>query len=440
MRRPRPRPPAAPAGSAPGSVRRAPRHVVGSSVVTWTSGWPRSTAVLPALDQVRHRRRRPRTAPTADAAELAAIAPRGNGWRSGASGRGPGAVDDPAPTSADWMLCHGDQLDEGLSFDVVVDPRSGRPGDGRAGHGLDRRPALHRPDARAGRARRAHPRPRAPTWARSPWPRPLPARTRVAVEASPENVALLRASVARNGFRERAGRPRGGLRRARAEPVPSPRALGPGGHRRPTTPTGRSPSPPSPSRTWCNELGWRPAGLRQDRRRGLGERAVMAGMRQLLGTPHGAARCSTSAMATRWLSRGPRRGADGRGGRPRVHQLPGRPAAAWCGSTPATMQPQTLVDYLAVKRPPTLLLEGWRSSNDDGLDERVDRIVADCRHANPAPPGPTWPGPWPPGQTGRCRPPRRRGGARRAAATQTTSERPEVRRGASVGAARPRRS
>ena len=200
----------------------------------------------------------------------------------------------------------------------------------------------------------------------------------VAVEAAPHNVELLQASVARNGYH--------GVRVVHAAASDQPGTVqfwprGPWG--RLATPGADEPSVTVPAVTVQDLLaelasGW-PSFVKIDVEGS--ELRAMGGMRDLLAGPsappvlyesngHTLAFYDTTPddlLArmedhgyTSYMVTGDRRLVRARAGE---------------------MQPQTLVDYLALKRAPSGL-DGWVVEPGLSRQERIALVVADCRHVN----------------------------------------------------------
>jgi FkbM family methyltransferase len=200
----------------------------------------------------------------------------------------------------------------------------------------------------------------------------------LAVEASAENVALLRASVARNGFRN--------VRVIQAVASNEPGQI----HFHPHGPWGQVVLEDEADGSVAvaaltvdelvQELGWLPLAFVKMDVEGW-EMQVLDGMRQVLGSPQAP---------------------------PVLYECNGHTLLPY-GATPEDLvakmeefgytsylveqdrlirvsssefQPQTLVDYLALKRPPSMLLDGWPVESAMTLDDRVARIVADTVHPN----------------------------------------------------------
>ena len=200
----------------------------------------------------------------------------------------------------------------------------------------------------------------------------------VAVEAAPHNVELLRASVTRNGFHD--------VRVVHAAASDEPGTVqfwprGPWG--RLATPGADEPSVTVPAVTVQDLLlelgeGW-PSFVKIDVEGS--ELRAMRGMREMLAVPsgppvlyesngHTLAFYDTtpndlvaqmeSLGYTSYMVSGERRLVRARAGE---------------------LQPQTLVDYLALKRAPSGL-DGWVVEPGLSREERIALVVADCRHVN----------------------------------------------------------
>lgn len=205
----------------------------------------------------------------------------------------------------------------------------------------------------------------------------------VAVEASPVNVELLRTSVARNGFHQlqvvhAAATDRSG--------TVGFHARGPWGHI-----ADGAMSPPAPAGTTISV----PAVTVEDLlvEFGVGgpsfvkidvegsEIRALRGMAQLLaGREAPPVLVESNGHTLRFFDATPNDllGTLDQLGYTSYLVEPGRLVRV----SPREMQPQTLVDYLAVKRSPGAL-PGWRVETGMGFDERLRRIVADCAHQNP---------------------------------------------------------
>lgn len=199
----------------------------------------------------------------------------------------------------------------------------------------------------------------------------------LAVEASPRNAELLYASAARNGFAD--------LRVIHAAASDEPGAVefsanGPWGHVA-TDVTGL-PSLPVPAVTMDElllEMGWSPVTLVKMDVEGS-ELRVIRSMRNLLEGPDGPPLLFESNGYT----------LDFFGLTPNdlflaledlgytSHMVePGRLVPLGAGD----LQPQTMLDCLAFKRPPAGLT-GWEIEPPMSVEEQIERIRADCRHFN----------------------------------------------------------
>jgi FkbM family methyltransferase len=205
----------------------------------------------------------------------------------------------------------------------------------------------------------------------------------VAVEAAPHNVELLRASVARNGFHE--------LRVVHAAASDQPGTLqfwprGPWGRvatsdgAEPDTDTPAITVPALPVQDLLIELGIGPAFVKLDVE-GSELRAI-DGMRDLLSGPaappllyesNGHTLAQYGATPEELIAK-----VDALGYTSYLVTGDHRLVRTKAGE----MQPQTLADYLALKRAPAGL-NGWRVEQGMGPGERISRIVDDLVHVNP---------------------------------------------------------
>ncbi|MDQ4132797.1 MAG: FkbM family methyltransferase [Actinomycetota bacterium] len=199
----------------------------------------------------------------------------------------------------------------------------------------------------------------------------------LAVDGSAENVALLRASAVRNGFTD--------LRvvHAVAGDEPGPVEFisnGPWG--RVVTDDDSAPSVTVPGVTLLelvHAMGWQPLGFIKMDVEGS-EIRVIRGMRALLelaGAPPVLYESNGHTLASYGLSPTELMGELEALGYSTYFVEPGRMVRVSADD----MQPQTLADYLAVKRVPAGL-EGFTIDGFMSREERVARVVADCTHHN----------------------------------------------------------
>ncbi|HUQ63917.1 MAG TPA: FkbM family methyltransferase [Acidimicrobiales bacterium] len=203
----------------------------------------------------------------------------------------------------------------------------------------------------------------------------------LAVEASPQNAALLRASIARNGFRNVV------VIEAVASDVPGEASFqphGPWGQVVVSSDSNEVSEHPEVTVAavtiddLVDELGWRPLRFVKIDVEGW-EIPVLRGMRRVLEAP--------DAPAVLYECNGHTLYPFGATPEALIREMEGFGYTSYLVEAnrlvrvrPEELQPQTLVDYLAVKSVP--MIEGWTVEPALTLEERVSRIVTDCSHAN----------------------------------------------------------
>jgi FkbM family methyltransferase len=197
----------------------------------------------------------------------------------------------------------------------------------------------------------------------------------LAIEASPRNAHLLHASAARNGFHD--------LRVINAVASDEPGTAGfvpngPWGH---VITEGHPDAVTIPTVTMDElllEMGWSPVDLVKLDVEGS-EIRVIRSMRKLLEPPDAPPLLfESNGYTLDFFGLTPNdllAALEELGYKSHVVD-PGR----LTGIRATDLQPQTMVDCLAFKRPPRL--DGWRIEPDMTVDEQVERICADCRHFN----------------------------------------------------------
>ncbi|MDQ3896021.1 MAG: FkbM family methyltransferase, partial [Actinomycetota bacterium] len=200
----------------------------------------------------------------------------------------------------------------------------------------------------------------------------------LAVEAAPRNVALLRESVTRNCF--------SGVRVVHAVVSDEPGAvefLDDGARGRVSGPGDERPTVTVPAVTLTEllaELRWGPVAFVKMDVEGSEIKAIR-GMEHLLEQP--------SAPALLYESNGHTLGLQGATPEALMAELEGLGYTSYLveqgrlvRARSGELQPQTILDYLAVKRLPRGLT-GWRVEPAMTFDERRARLVADAAHHNP---------------------------------------------------------